>query len=71
MSFEGAQVSADGKKIYALGGQPRSELVRYDSKSQQFLPYPKFVTELLVSAFLCLVRTATATLATRPVKTTM
>jgi eukaryotic-like serine/threonine-protein kinase len=39
MSFEGAQVSADGKKIYAVGGQPRSELVRYDSKSQQFLPY--------------------------------
>ncbi|HXP17542.1 MAG TPA: LpqB family beta-propeller domain-containing protein, partial [Terriglobales bacterium] len=39
MGFNGAQVSADGKKIYAVGEQPRAELVRYDSKSQQFLPY--------------------------------
>ena len=39
MDFTGAQVSADGKKIYAVGQQPRAELVRYDSKSHQFLPY--------------------------------
>ena len=39
MSFNGAQPSADGKKIYAVGVQPRAELVRYDAKSRQFLPY--------------------------------
>jgi serine/threonine protein kinase/Tol biopolymer transport system component len=39
MSFNGAQPSTDGKKIYAVGLQPRAELVRYDAKSGQFLPY--------------------------------
>jgi len=39
MSFNSAQPSADGKKIYAVGVQPRAELVRYDAKSRQFLPY--------------------------------
>ena len=39
MSFNGPQPSADGKKIYAVGKQPRAELVRYDAKSGQFLPY--------------------------------
>jgi serine/threonine protein kinase/Tol biopolymer transport system component len=39
MSFESPQPSADGKKIYAVGEQPRAELVRYDAKSGQFLPY--------------------------------
>jgi Tol biopolymer transport system component len=39
MSFSGAQPGADGKKIYAVGLQPRAELVRYDAKSGQFLPY--------------------------------
>jgi serine/threonine protein kinase len=39
MSFNGVQLSADGKKIYAVGVQPRAELVRYDAKSKQFLPY--------------------------------
>jgi Tol biopolymer transport system component len=39
MSFNGAQLSADGKKIYAVGNQLRAELVRYDAKSGQFLPY--------------------------------
>ena len=39
MSFNGAQPSPDGKKIYAVGLQPRAELVRYDAKSGQFLPY--------------------------------
>ena len=40
MSFNGAQPCADGKKIYAVGVQTRAELVRYDAKSRQFLPYP-------------------------------
>jgi serine/threonine protein kinase/Tol biopolymer transport system component len=39
MSFNASQPSADGKKIYAVGSQPRAELVRYDAKSGQFLPY--------------------------------
>jgi Tol biopolymer transport system component len=39
MSFNAAQLSSDGKKIYAVGLQPRAELVRYDAKSGQFLPY--------------------------------
>ncbi len=33
------QPSLDGKKIYVIGEQPRSELVRYDPKSAQFLPF--------------------------------
>ncbi|HXY08307.1 MAG TPA: protein kinase [Terriglobales bacterium] len=39
MSFNAPQPSSDGRKIYAVGEQPRAELVRYDSKSGQFLPY--------------------------------
>jgi Tol biopolymer transport system component len=39
LSFQSPQPSADGKKIYAIGEQARSELVRYDAKSGQFLPY--------------------------------
>jgi len=31
--------SKDGKKLFAIGGLPRGQLVRYDSKSQEFLPY--------------------------------
>ena len=39
MSFRAPQPSPDGKRIYAVGEQSRSELVRYDAKSGQFLPY--------------------------------
>jgi serine/threonine protein kinase/Tol biopolymer transport system component len=39
LNFYSPQPSLDGKKIYAIGEQPRSELVRYDAKSAQFLPY--------------------------------
>lgn len=31
--------SPDGKRLFAAGWQQRSELVRYDSKSGQFVPY--------------------------------
>ena len=31
--------SRDGKKLFAQGWQPRGELVRYDAKSAQFVPY--------------------------------
>jgi serine/threonine protein kinase/Tol biopolymer transport system component len=31
--------SRDGKKLFVQGWQPRGELVRYDAKSAQFVPY--------------------------------
>jgi serine/threonine protein kinase/Tol biopolymer transport system component len=31
--------SRDGKKIFVVGEQPRGELVRYDTKLRQFVPY--------------------------------
>jgi Tol biopolymer transport system component len=31
--------SRDGKKLFAQGWQPRAEMVRYDSKSNAFLPF--------------------------------
>ena len=37
--MEAPHASLDGKKIFAVGSQRRSELVRYDSRSGQFLPY--------------------------------
>jgi eukaryotic-like serine/threonine-protein kinase len=39
LSFYSPQPSADGKKIFVIGEQPRAELVRYDAKSGQFMPY--------------------------------
>ena len=39
MSFYSPQPSADGKKIFVIGDQPRAELVRYDAKSGLFVPY--------------------------------
>jgi dipeptidyl aminopeptidase/acylaminoacyl peptidase len=39
LNFEAPQPSADGKKIFSVGSQQRSELVRYDAKSAQFIPF--------------------------------
>ena len=39
LSFFSPQSSVDGKRIFAIGVQFRSELVRYDVKSAQFVPY--------------------------------
>ncbi len=39
MSFYSPQPSTDGKRIFVVGEQPRAELVRYDAKSGQFVPY--------------------------------
>ena len=39
MSFSAPAPSLDGKKIFAVGVQRRAELVRYDAKSGQFVPY--------------------------------
>jgi len=39
LGFDAPQPSLDGKRIFAMGKQSRSELVRYDSNSKQFVPY--------------------------------
>ena len=39
LSYEQPFPSRDGKHIYALGLKKRGELVRYDGKSRQFVPY--------------------------------
>lgn len=39
MDFRSAAPSRDGKRIFAIGSQPRGELVRYDPKTRQFGPY--------------------------------
>ena len=39
LSFFSPQPSADGKRVYAIGVQQRAELVRYDSKSSEFVPF--------------------------------
>jgi Tol biopolymer transport system component len=39
MQLQWPILSPDGKRIFALGAQKRTELVRYDPKSRQFLPY--------------------------------
>jgi Tol biopolymer transport system component len=49
LSFYAPQPSLDGKKIYVIGEQPRSELVRYDAKSRQFVPYLNGISARAVS----------------------
>jgi DNA-binding winged helix-turn-helix (wHTH) protein/Tol biopolymer transport system component len=39
LSFKGPQPSYDGSKLFAIGVQRRGELLRYDKRSKQFLPY--------------------------------
>ena len=39
LSFSDALPSQDGSKLFVVGSQPRGELVRYDTRSQQFLPF--------------------------------
>jgi Tol biopolymer transport system component/DNA-binding winged helix-turn-helix (wHTH) protein len=39
LNFEYPLLSPDGKSIYAIGESHRSELIRYDSQSGQFVPY--------------------------------
>jgi Tol biopolymer transport system component len=39
LNFMSPQSNGDATKIYAVGEQPRAELVRYDAKSGQFVPY--------------------------------
>jgi len=39
MDFRSPVSSADGKRIFVIGEQRRGELVRFESKSRQFVPY--------------------------------
>jgi eukaryotic-like serine/threonine-protein kinase len=39
LQFTEALPSKDAKKLFVIGVQPRAELVRYDSKSGDFVPY--------------------------------
>jgi eukaryotic-like serine/threonine-protein kinase len=39
LSYMGPVVSRDGKQIFAVGSKQRGELVYYDTKSNQFLPF--------------------------------
>jgi Tol biopolymer transport system component len=39
LNFTVPQPSLDGKKIFAVGEQQRAELMRYDAKAKQFVPY--------------------------------
>jgi DNA-binding winged helix-turn-helix (wHTH) protein len=39
LNFQGPQPSYDGRKLYAVGVHARGELVRYDKKSKQLVPY--------------------------------
>jgi serine/threonine protein kinase/Tol biopolymer transport system component len=49
LGLESPQPSIDGKKIFAVGSQGRSELVRYDAKSGQFVPYLNGISAAFVS----------------------
>jgi len=40
LSFGNLAISPDGKKLFVAASQGRGELVRYDAKSKQFVPYP-------------------------------
>jgi serine/threonine protein kinase/dipeptidyl aminopeptidase/acylaminoacyl peptidase len=39
MAYDGPLPSRDNKGLFVIGWQRRGELLRYDSKSQQFVPY--------------------------------
>ena len=39
LNYTEAMPSQDGSKLFVVGSQPRGELVRYDTRSQQFLPF--------------------------------
>lgn len=39
LSFTGPQSSYDGRKLFTIGVQRRGELLCYDTKSKQFMPY--------------------------------
>ncbi len=48
MSFREPYPSRDGKQIFAVGTKERAELVRYDMKSHQFLPFLSGISAKLI-----------------------
>jgi Tol biopolymer transport system component len=46
LSYELPFPSPDGRHIFAIGVKPRGELVRFDSNSQQFVPYLSGISAL-------------------------
>jgi Tol biopolymer transport system component len=49
LNLEAPQPTPDGTKILAVGSQQRAELVRYDVKSAQFVPYLGGISAMNVS----------------------
>ena len=49
MNFGAPTPSLDGKRIFAIGEQSRGELVRYDTKAGQFVPYLSGISAAAVS----------------------
>jgi len=49
LSFHSAQPSLDGKRIFAIGEQPRGELERFDAKSGRFVPYLDGISAIEIS----------------------
>lgn len=49
LNFYAPQPSLDGERTYVIGEQPKAELVRYDVKSGQFLPYLEGISARNVS----------------------
>jgi Tol biopolymer transport system component len=47
--IHGAVPSRDGKKLFAIGGAPLGELVRYDTKSGQFQPFLSGISAIQLS----------------------
>jgi Tol biopolymer transport system component/DNA-binding winged helix-turn-helix (wHTH) protein len=39
LNFYNPLPSKDGKKLFAVGAQPKAELVRYDARSKEFVPF--------------------------------
>src|SRR5436190_18706094 len=39
LSFSNPILSTDAKKLFVMGQQTRGELIRYDAKSRQFVPF--------------------------------
>lgn len=39
LNFDSPTASLDGKRLFVVGSLPRGELVRYDTQSNEFLPY--------------------------------
>ena len=50
-SYSGVSVSRNGKQVFAIGTTDRGELVRYDMKSHQFLPFLSGISAMFTRRF--------------------